>query len=388
MLVGGQVAISLVLLMVAAVLAEGYRADLLRGPGFRTSGLFLSSFNTSILRYGDAQRDQFYMQLLDRMRLAEGVRSAAPTSGAPMSLGFGTMGIVPEGYMLKPGQEAISIFDSVVSDGYFETLGIPIVRGRGFRDSDRADTPAVAVVNEHLAQRFWPGQDPLGKRFHLHNGAGTRVEIVGIARNAKYISIIEAPTDFLYLPFVQNRQAQMTLVAESQSNDPAVLAPVFRRVVQDLDRNMPVFDARSMSDLYENRSIKSANLVSETVGSLAAMGLVLAIVGLCALVAFSVSRRKREFGIRLAVGADRGGVTRLVLKQALTLGAVGVTAGFGIGIFACRAITSQIFVNGMPMGMLPPVGVAVLLILTITAAAWLPARRAGRIDPMQALRDE
>jgi ABC-type antimicrobial peptide transport system permease subunit len=289
---------------------------------------------------------------------------------------------------LKRGQEAISVFHCLVSDGYFEALGIPIRRGRGFRDSDRPDTPTVTVVNEHLAQHFWPGQDPLGKRLRLNNGAGTLVEIVGIARNAKYLSITEAPTDFLYLPFAQNRQAQMTLVAESQSNDPAVLAPVFRRVVQDLDRNMPVFDARSMRDLYENRAIKSANLVNETVGSLATMGLVLAIVGLYGLVAFSVSRRTREFGIRMAVGAHCGGITRLVLKQALALGAVGVTAGFGIGIFACRAITSQVFVNGVPMGMLPPVGVAVLLILTTTVAAWLPARRAGRIDPMQALRDE
>ena len=171
-LVCGQVAISLVLLMVAAVLAAGFRADLLRGPGFRTSGLFLASLNTSILRYGDSQRDQFYKQLLDRMRLAEGVRSAALTSGAPMSLGAATVGIVPEGYVLKRGREAISVFHSLVSDGYFETLGIPILRGRGFRDSDRAATPAVAVVNEHLAYHFWPGQDPLGKGFRLNNGAG------------------------------------------------------------------------------------------------------------------------------------------------------------------------------------------------------------------------
>jgi len=172
LLVCGQVAISLVLLMVAAVLAAGFRADLLRGPGFRTSGLFLASLNTSILRYGDSQRDQFYKQLLDRMRLAEGVRSAALTSGAPMSLGAATVGIVPEGYVLKRGREAISVFHSLVSDGYFETLGIPILRGRGFRDSDRAATPAVAVVNEHLAYHFWPGQDPLGKGFRLNNGAG------------------------------------------------------------------------------------------------------------------------------------------------------------------------------------------------------------------------
>jgi predicted permease len=387
-LVCGQLGISLVLLMVAGVLATGFRADLLRGPGFRTSGLFLASFNTSILRYGDAQRDEFYKQLLDRMRLAAGVRSAALTSGAPMSFGAAAVGTVPEGYVSRRGPESISVFHSLVSDGYFETLGIPILRGRGFRDSDRADTSAVAVVNEHLAQHFWPGQDPLGKRLRLKNGAGTLVEIVGIARNAKYFSITEAPTDFLYLPFAQNRQAQMTLVAESQSNDPAVLAPVFRRVVQDLDRNMPVFDARSMKDLYEDRAIKSPNLVNETVGSLAAMGLVLAVVGLYGLVAFSVSRRTREFGIRMAVGADCRGITRLVLKQALALGAVGVTAGFGAGIVACRAITSQVFVNGAPMGMLPPVGVAVLLILTTTTAAWLPARRAARIDPMQALRDE
>jgi ABC-type antimicrobial peptide transport system permease subunit len=214
------------------------------------------------------------------------------------------------------------------------------------------------------------------------------VEIVGIARTTKVLSISEAPLDFLYLPFTQNQQAQMSLIAESKSPDASTLAPVLRQVIQQIDRNMPVFDARSMKDLYENRAVKTPNMMAEIVAALGVMGLILTVIGLYGLVAYSVSRRTREIGIRMAIGADRHSVSRMVLKQGLLLGITGVTAGLVIGILACRTIASSAFMSLGDPGVRPFAAVSLLLILTTTAATYLPARRASRIDPMRALRDE
>ena len=194
--------------------------------------------------------------------------------------------------------------------------------------------------------------------------------------------------DFVYLPFTQNQQSQMSLVAESKSPDATVLAPVLRHVIQEIDRNLPVFDARSMKDLYDNRAVKGSTLICEVVATLGFMGLILAVVGLYGLVSYSVSRRTREIGIRMAIGADRQRVSRMVLKQGLMLGLAGVAAGLVIGFFAVRAITSMSFLSVGAPGILPFAAVSLLLSLTTVGATWLPARRAARVDPMRALREE
>jgi ABC-type antimicrobial peptide transport system permease subunit len=289
---------------------------------------------------------------------------------------------------LKRGQDSISVFHSVISDGYFETMGVAIFKGRSFLQSDQRNTTAVAIVNEQLAHHYWPNQDAIGKRFRLRNASGPLIQIVGIARTSKVLSISEAPLDFLYLPLTQNLQAQMSLMAESKSPDATTLAPVLRHVVQEIDRNMPVFDARSMKDLYENRAVKTPNMLASIVAALGFMGLVLTVVGLYGLVAYSVSRRTREIGIRMAVGADRQTVSRMVLKQGLLLGMAGVAVGLVIGILACRAITSSAFMSLGDPGIKPFVAVSLLLIVTTMGATYLPARRASHIDPMRALRDE
>ena len=194
--------------------------------------------------------------------------------------------------------------------------------------------------------------------------------------------------DFVYLPFTQNQQPQMSLVAESKSPDATVLVPVLRHVIQEIDRNLPVFDARSMKDLYDNRAVKGSTLICEVVATLGFMGLILAVVGLYGLVSYSVSRRTREIGIRMAIGADRQSVSRMVLKQGLMLGLGGVAAGLVIGLFAARAIASMPFMSAGTPGVLPFAAVSLLLILTTVGATWLPAKRAARIDPMRALREE
>jgi macrolide transport system ATP-binding/permease protein len=388
LLVAGQVALSLVLLIVSGVLVEGFHAELTQGPGFRTDHLFLMSVNTTLARYTDAQREQFYKQLLEKARLAPDVRSAALASAVPIAIGSITVGVVPEGYQLKPDQEALSVFHNIVSDGYFEAMAIPIVKGRSFLESDKADTPPVAVVNEQFAYHYWPNQNPLGKRFRLGNATGRFVEIIGVARTTKYLSVSESPLDFVYLPFRQNQQPQMSLIVESKSPDATALAPVLREVTREIDPNMPVFDARTMKDLYNNRAVRAPNLISEIVATLGFLGLILAVVGLYGLVAYSVSLRTREIGIRMAIGADQGSVSRMVLKQGFTLGIAGVAVGLVIGVFVCRAIGSMAF---LPLGhpsVLPFAAVSLLLILTTMGATYLPASHASRTDPMRALREE
>jgi predicted permease len=388
LLVGGQIALSVVLLIVSAVLVEGFRADLLRGPGFRFERIFLASFNTTLVRYSAGRRDQFYRRLLDKARLAPGVDSAVLASAVPITVGGSMIGLVPEGYRLQPGQESITVFDSVVSDGFFETLGIPVVQGRSILESDNANTRPVAVVNEQFAKHYWPNQSPLGKTFRLQNATGKLVEIVGVAKTTKYLTVSESPLDFVYLPFTQNPQPQMTLVAKARSSDATILAPVLRRVVQELDKNMPTFDTRSMKDVYENRTTKAFQVVSEIIVTLGAVGLLLAVIGLYGLIAYSVSRRTREIGIRMAIGADRLNVVTMVLEQGLILGIVGVGVGLVIGLFACRAINSIQFLNLGRPDVLVFAGVSVLLLLTTTGASYLPAWRASHIDPIRALRDE
>ncbi len=387
-IVAGQVALSLVLLIVSAVLLQGFRDELLQGPGFRTDHLWLTSYDTSPLHYTEDQTRRFYKDLLDKTRLAPGIRSAALMSNIPL-LGGGAIGVVPEGYALPRGQESLSIADGYVSQGYFGTLAIPLLRGRGFLDSDRADTPLVAVVNEKFANGYWPKQDALGKRFRLKTATGPLVQIVGIAKNAKYFWIAEPPLDFIYLPYTQEKLPALTVVAESNAPDAAALAPVLREVVRGIDPNMPVFNTRTMQDFYTQRAIRTPAIIAQSVAGLGTMGLILAMVGLYGLIAYSVSQRRREIGIRMAVGADRHKVIRMILRQGLVLGSIGVAVGLIVSFFATRAIMTVAWVasfDHLNYALFPAIAIPLLLITL--AATYAPARKASLVDPMRALRDE
>jgi putative ABC transport system permease protein len=388
LIVVGQVALSLVLLVVSALMWQGFRDQLKQGAGFRTDHLYLAGFNTTPMNYSEQQTRRFYKDLLDKTRLAPGVRSAALASDVPLGFNFPSIGMVPEGYSLPAGQQAISILNYLVSDGYFATQGVRILRGRGFLATDQADTPLVAVVNAHFAEHYWPKQDALGKRFHLGNATGPMVQVVGIAETGKYVWISEPALDFMYLPYTQHSTGALTLLAESSAPDAGTLAPVVRAVVRKIDPAMPYTNARTMQDFFDQRAVKTTNIIIEVASSMGLMGLGLALVGLYALVAYSVSRRSREIGIRMAIGADRQGVLRMVLRQGLTLGSIGVGVGLILSFPVCRALASGLWTvtGNMNYAILPAVA-APLLVVTVLAA-YLPARRASLIDPMRALRDE
>jgi predicted permease len=387
-IVAGQVALSLVLLIVSAVLVQGFHDELQQGPGFRTDHLWLTGFDTTPVHYTEDQTRRFYKDLLDKTRLAPGVRSAALMQNIPL-LGGGSIGVVPEGYNLPRGQESLSIANGYVSSGYFATLGVPILRGRGFLDSDRSDTPLVAVVNEKFAHGYWPQEDALGKRFHLQSATGPLVEIVGIAKMAKYFWIAEPPLDYIYLPYTQEKLPAMTIVAETSAPDAASIAPVLREVVRGIDPDMPVFNARTMQDYYTQRAIKTPDIIAQSVAGLGSMGLVLAMVGLYGLITYSVSQRRREIGIRMAIGADRQKVIRMILRQGLILGSIGVGVGLIVSFFACRAVMTVVWIatfDHLNYALFPAIAIPLLAITLL--ATFEPARRASLVDPMRALRDE
>jgi putative ABC transport system permease protein len=215
LLVVGQVAMSLVLLAVATTIYRGFVVQLGQGAGFRTDHLLLMSFDPTIVGYSPAATQQFYKQLVDRAAAIPGVQSAALAENIPMAPTQDMRTIVPEGYQFPKGQQGASIFTSFVDEPFFDTLAIPIVRGRSFRETDSATAPRVAVVNQVLAARYWPNQDPIGKRFRLNDPTGPWVQVVGIAKTSKYVWIAEPPLPFLYLPITQESPARLTLAVES-----------------------------------------------------------------------------------------------------------------------------------------------------------------------------
>ena len=387
-LVSSQLAVSSVLLIVSAVIFMGFRSQLAQGPGFQTDHLLLMSFDSQMVHYSKAQNEKFYKLLLDKARSAPGIRFAALASIVPFGFGGDSKPIVPEGRTLGRSEQAPIAFDSTVSDGYFQTMHIPILRGRSFLESDKPDSPRIAVVNEHFANRFWPHQEALGKRFHLQNANGPLVQIVGIARQGKYLWIGEPPSDFVYLPFSQNQQNGMTLVAESPASDASALAPALRRLVHGIDPNMPAFDIRTMQDLYTKRAIQTPDIIVEAVAGMGAMAFILAVFGLYGLIAYSVSRRTREIGIRMAIGADQRGVLQMILRQGLMLALAGAIAGLVLGTVASRLVGSMFILSFG--GVNPTLFLLIMLPLLAVAllAAYTPARRASRIDPIRALREE
>ncbi len=289
---------------------------------------------------------------------------------------------------MPSGQQALNVYTTCVSEGFFATIGTPIVRGRGFLDSDRVDTPLVAVVNAQFAVHYWPKQDAVGKRFHLGDARGPLVQVVGIAQIEKYAWIAEPPQELIYFPYTQSPNSALTVAVESTAPDAATLAPVLREVVRAIDPAMPISYARTMQDFFDNRAVKTSNIMVEVVATIGLLGLILAMVGLYALVAYSVSRRSREIGIRMAIGSDRRGVLRMVLREGLVLGSIGAAAGLILSFFACRALSSGLWILAGRLNYALLTAVALPLLAVTLLAAYIPARRASLIDPMRALRDE
>jgi putative ABC transport system permease protein len=388
-LVGCQVAVSLVLLTISVFMYHGFRRELASSQGFRRDHLLMMSFDPSLVHYNDAQTQQFYKQLVERARSAPGVKSVTLASSVPMSPQGDAAAVVPEGYQFPAGKDNVIVFANKVDENFFDTMGVSLVRGRGFRETDTPETPRVAVVNEQFAQHYWPGQDAIGKRLRIQDPKIPKdawVQVVGIAKTGKYIWIAEPPTEFLYLPYRQNPRSQMVLLSQS-AGDSAGLAAPLRDVVRTLDANQPIFNVRTMEDFYDMRVVSTGNTILEIVSGMGMMGLVLAMIGLYGLGAYAVSRRTREIGIRMAIGASRPSVLQMTLWRGLMPALYGVAVGL-VGSFGAERMLKAVFPthNRVDFGAYLLV-VPVLLAITMLAA-YIPARRASMVDPLTALRHE
>jgi len=387
-LVGGQVAVSVVLLVVALFMYRGFGRQLVVGPGYRTDHLLMMSFDTGLLRYTEAQSARFFRDVADRAREVPGVVDVAMTTSVPMATdGVDFETIVPEGFQFPPGKDNATVLASHIDEHYFDAMGLTLLEGRNFRVEDAGDAPKVAIVNESFARHYWPNQDPIGKRFRLPNRDQVSVHVVGLAKTSKYLFIAEPPTEFVYFPYRQKPVQGMVMVLQSAA-DPTSLAGPLRAVVHRLDPNLPIYNVRTMAELYRMRATSLFNVLVGAVGALGLMGLGLALVGLYGLVAYAASRRTREIGIRMAIGADQTAVLRMVLRHGLVLAIVGLALGLLASIGAGRLLAAA-FPTGRNDADPGALLIVIPIVLAVTLlAAYIPARRASRTNPMQALRHE
>jgi predicted permease len=385
LLVAGQVALSLVLLVSAATLMQRFTGLINAGPGFRNDHLMMVSVDPKLVRYAPEQSRQFYRQLEEQARTLPGVRNVALSSTVPLGMEVNTTTLAPEGYELPKGREWLTSLSANVSKDYYRTLDIPIVEGRAFTENDNGNAPPVAVVNEVFAAKYFPGGSAVGRRIKVADDGVKWFQIVGVARNSKYVWIAENPTAFVYFPVEQRNPSRMTLMAQS-SGDPKDLAGPMRNLVHTLDADMPVFEVRTMERFYHARAVGIPSALSTVISSMGVMGLLLALVGLYGLIAYSVSRETRSIGIRMAIGARSNDVLRMVLRRGLLLSLTGVAFG-AVASLGVRRVLQAAFgnVSGDFTAFAVMTGA---LLLTAMLATLIPALRASRIDPIKALRYE
>ena len=386
MLVVAQVSMSLMLLTASFLMARGFQRALMEDTGFTKDHLLMTRFDPRLIQYNAAQTQQFYKLLAERMRETPGVQSEALTQNIPLGVDdFDGVAFVPDGFQMPPDRANFNSAMDTIDEGYFETMGIPILRGRAFLASDTADAPRVAIVNEHFAKHYWPAGDAVGKHIRLDRSAGTPVEIVGVAQTIKYQNM-ESPMDFVYMPMAQHPVARMVLMLRS-SGDPLQLVQPVKDVVRSLDPNLPMLQTRPYQDFYLNQAVRGPRIAIDLVGSMGLVGLLLAVAGLYGLVAYNVSRRTREIGIRIALGAASSDVLRLVIGKGLVLVGFGTVIGLAMGFALEQLMNSMLFDSGGVDILAYIVVVPTLLVVTMLAA-YVPARRALRIAPTQALRYE
>jgi macrolide transport system ATP-binding/permease protein len=383
LLVVGQVAVSLVLLVAAGLLLKDFTRALHFRPGFRTDHMLVMTLDPALVRYQEPRTRAFYAQLMERLRILPGVRSVALGEHLPLGVTSSMKAVVVEGFEMPRDQPVLSINCNVVDEQYFATLQIPIESGRPFDRRDIASAPAVAIVNETMARRYWPNRSALGGRIRVGDRT---LEVTGIAKDIKYREISEKPMPFLYLPFSQNYESPMTLHVEAAGDPAALTAPVIAEIHR-LDPDQPVAEVGTLHHFFEQGALFINRLIMQLVTTIGLFGLLLATVGLYGVVAYSVSRRTREIGIRIAIGAGRRDVLRLVLRQGTALSLTGVALGLGLALSAAPVLESQLVgVSSRDLSVF--LAVPLLLVGVSLMACYVPARRAASIEPLNALREE
>jgi predicted permease len=384
-LIIGQVAVCTVLLIAAGLCLRSLMSAGSVNPGFQVNNRLMIALDVDILGYSESRGQAFYDQLVEGVRTLPGVRSASVANHLP--LGFARMSTIVaiDGYQPPPGLPGIPVGFVGVGPRYFHTMGIALLRGREFSRQDSSTSPGVVIIDEAMAQRYWPGQDPIGKRATLAFGKRQSLEVVGVAATGKYGDLREESQPFMFRPFSQVYEPQAVLVVQTAGNPKPMLAAV-EREIHTLDANLPVLDAETVAQ-YMSIPLFVPRITGILLGAFGLLALLLAAVGLAGVVAYYVSLRTREIGVHLALGAKRHDVLKLVVKQGMRLSLVGVVIGLAAALGVSRVLASLLYGIG-PTDPVTYVSVALALIAVTLLASCLPARRATKVDPMVALRYE
>ncbi len=386
-LVVAQVALSVVLLVGAGLFVRTLRNATLADPTLDPGNVLLARLDPLTQGYDEARVKSFYPRLLERIQALPGVRSAALVWIVPLGGMRGGTDIVTESRE-RPGEKQTTQVDyNVISPDYFATVGLPVLRGRAFTDRDREGALPVAIVNEQLARRFWPREDPMGKRFRL-TGRGSQeveVEVVGVVRDGRFRNFRQPIRPCFYLSLWQHSRGEMSLEVRA-AGDPALLIAAVRAEVRALDKDLLLPEILTLKS-HRDLGLSQERLTAALLGGLGLLALALVAIGTYGVISFSVAQRTREIGIRLALGARTSEVLRMVLRQGLAP----VLAGLGIGLAAALALGC--FIASLLYEVRPadPLTLAVtgsVLIAVALVACLLPARRASKVDPVEALRYE
>jgi predicted permease len=376
-----QLALSLLLLASAGLFIRGFRRAQRFDPGFKPDHVLVASFDLFPAGYTKAEGFEFDRQLLAKLDALPGVQSASLADDVPLGFTRNTEMIKLEGYVPQP-REAMDVRSATVGPDYLRTMGIPVLAGREFAPQDTRDTQQVAVVNQALVDRYWPHQDAIGKRLWAE---GRWFTVIGVARNSNYDRLNEAPMPFLYLPLFQVYYPHPTIHARVEG-EPLAVAPAVERAVHELNADLPVFDVDSLGSRLQ---VASANqrIAGTFVGAFGLLALILATVGIYGVIAYTARRRTHEIGIRVALGAERGDILRLMLGQGFRITVAGLAFGLLISVILTPFLRSQLF-GVTTTDTLTYASVSVLLCMVALAACYIPARRAAKVDPMVALHYE
>ncbi len=387
-LVAGQMAITALLLVIAALLTRSFIAAQRTNAGFTVNRLAIVSTDTSTLKLTPDQSQRFYQAALARVSAIPGVESAALATRVPLQLNANSWEIWVPGRH-RPGEHGDTVEVTTVSPEYFKTMGVGIVEGRAFTDADRPDTPRVAIVNETLARRVWPRQSAIGKIFRTRGGEGPAFEIVGVSADHKVKTLSELPTPFLQVPRNQRPGPYAAIVARTRGDATALLRDM-RREVLAIEPNV-VFVENQTMEMQVDATLFPMRASAWLVSAVGLVAMLLAAIGLYGVIAYSVARRTKEIGIRVALGARPGTVVGLVMRQGLVVAIAGLTVGAAlsaaVAVIAARMIAGVLY----RVSVVDPfswIGAGLLLLGVSALANLIPAWRASRVDPSEALRIE
>ena len=376
------------LLIVAALFARSLgqvqRTDL----GFDPSHVVNLTMDPQEVGYTQEQTRDFYHNLLQRVRALPGVTAASTAFSVP--LGYysngGTLAI--DGFQSPPGQPAPVAVMNFVSPGNLLTLGIPLLRGRDFNDHDDEKAQYVAIVNQSFVKQYWPNQDAIGRHFRSMDDPSHSIEVVGVARDARYITVHSPEYPLVYLPSTQHlRDASLETLQVRTVGDPNLMITELERTIGALAPELPVFEVKTMTEaLYTLNGFLAFEVAAGLAGAMGILGLVLSIVGVYGVISYAASQRTHEIGVRMALGAQPRQILGMMLRQGIVIVGVGLMVGVLAALAAAKVVGT--FLTVSPTDPVTYLGVSVLLTLVALAACAIPARRAMRVDPMVALHYE